>query len=765
MAYGIVAGLVIVCVAVVAEGLAWFAAQMLMMQAEEVAAWFWPMAMGVFAVGAAVLSIPLLLARRHVRLRAVGLAWLVAALATGALGLTRVVPIAAGELGLAVQTAACLVVAGAVWPLLRVPAEPVDDPYRAPPAPAAAWWALCVGGLMIAPWAWAGALGSMWETVAAAAAAVAFGVLCGVVLGDRFWRPFSAVSKTRRILGAGGAVGVALLLLGAGVGGAGVHLLTMLTVPALSFAVAALVRRRTGSGRIVGAAAAPAAFGPLAFADADEFLPLMMGSDFGKWLYTAGAIAIVIGLVAGLFFALTAARISHLSSLAAALTVIVAAVSGGTYVMSQPGFYGERLLVVMAEQADLSTITGDRSQRLAQTHRVLRDTAESTQADLRDELDEAGFDWRPFYLVNAIEVDADLWQRHWLSGRDDVAEVLLSPRNRPIPADNPPVTGDVTVSGDPRPNIEQVGAPEAWEAGYDGKGITIGIADSGVDPTHPAYADRYRGGDDSWADPVRGTTEPVDAHGHGTHALGLALGSEGIGVAPGADWMACSNLPRNAGNPGDYLACLEFMFAPYAVGEDPFDDGDPSRAPHIVTNSWGCPPVEGCDTEVLGPAVSAMATAGIFVVAAAGNTGPACGSAGTPPANYRDTFTVGAVDEEGTVTFFSSRGPVSDGSAKPDLVAPGAGGGGSGVVSAVPDGGYATMMGTSMAAPHVAGAVAVLWEARPELVGDVTGTAELLRETASPVTQASGQALDACDGAENTAGAGLLDVAAAVRAG
>ena len=764
MAYTIISGLVIVTVAAVSQVAGWAITQVQMLQAEPVSEGFWPGMTAVVAVVAALAAAPLLLARRHPRVSMVGVVWLVSALALGLLGVTRVVPIAAGDLGLAVQVASCLVLAGALWPILRVRPETATETDGAPAVPAAIWWAGGLGAATVVPWAWAGALGSGWETAAAAAAAVAFGVLCAVVLGDRFWRRFATVTTARRIFGGGSAAGVALLLLATGLGGAGIHLLTMLTIPAVAFAVAALMRREARCGRVVAVATAPVAFGPLAFGDADEFLPLILGGDFGMWLFLAGLVALLIAWGGGLFFGLTVRRVGGLPSLAAASAVIIVAIAGAVYGVSQPGFHGEKLFVVMAEQADLSGVTGDRDDRLEEVHRLLRDTAESTQSSLRAELDDAGLSWRPFYLVNAIEVDADLWHRAWLSERDDVAAVLLSPQNRPVPVPEPAVVGDVEVSSGPQPNIDRVGAPAAWGAGYDGSGITIGIADSGVDRDHPAFADRFRGGGDSWADPVRGTTEPQDSHGHGTHALGLALGADGIGVAPGADWMACSNLPRNSGNPGDYVACLEFMLAPYAPGEDPFTDGDPSRAPHIVTNSWGCPPMEGCDSDVLGPAVSALASAGVFVVVAAGNTGPVCGSAATPPANYRDAFSVGAVDGDNVVTSFSSRGPVPGGSAKPDLVAPGLEKGALGVVSSVPGGGFTRMAGTSMAAPHVAGAVAVLWQAYPQLVGEVEATADLLRETAAPVTEAAGSALDACGSPANTVGAGALDVSSVAEA-
>jgi subtilisin family serine protease len=199
------------------------------------------------------------------------------------------------------------------------------------------------------------------------------------------------------------------------------------------------------------------------------------------------------------------------------------------------------------------------------------------------------------------------------------------------------------------------------------------------------------------------------------------------------------------------------MLAPFAKGGDPFTDGRPERAPQVLTNSWGCPELEGCDAGALRPAAAAFAAAGTFFVAAAGNTGPRCDSIDDPPAPYTDVLTVAAVDRERRVTGFSSRGPTDDGRAKPDVAAPG-----EAVLSALPGGTYGELAGTSMAAPHVAGVVALLWSANPTLVGDVPRTRELLRETATPVV--AGGNTDDCGDPARLAGAGIVDAYAAVRA-
>jgi subtilisin family serine protease len=239
--------------------------------------------------------------------------------------------------------------------------------------------------------------------------------------------------------------------------------------------------------------------------------------------------------------------------------------------------------------------------------------------------------------------------------------------------------------------------------------------------------------------------------------LGSALGAGGIGVAPGASWIGCVNLERNLGSPARYLDCLQFMLAPFPYGGNPLRDGRPERAPQVLTNSWGCPPLEGCDLGALRPAIDALMAAGIFVVAAAGNTGPYCGSIDDPPAPYPDVFTVGAVDRDRKVAQFSSRGPAPGNLPKPDVVAPGVQ-----VVSALPGGGYGALDGTSMATPHVAGVVALLWAAQPTLIGDIRRTTEILRSTATPAVPTYLSRTDTCGADRNITGAGVVDAYAAV---
>jgi subtilisin family serine protease len=248
--------------------------------------------------------------------------------------------------------------------------------------------------------------------------------------------------------------------------------------------------------------------------------------------------------------------------------------------------------------------------------------------------------------------------------------------------------------------------------------------------------------------------------------MGTMVGDDGegnqIGVAPGARWIGCRNMEQGWGTPATYAECFEFFLAPYPYGGDPSEDGDPSQAPHVINNSWTCPEREGCDWDSLQQVVETVRAAGIVVVASAGNSGPGCATIEDPIAIYDAVFSVGATNDNDSITSFSGRGPVNvDGSArlKPDVSAPG-----DDVRSCVPGLGYSRKDGTSVAGPHVAGTVALLWSAVPELIGDVDATEYVIARTARPKTSTQG-----CGGygpnavPNNVYGWGIVDALSAVR--
>jgi subtilisin family serine protease len=327
--------------------------------------------------------------------------------------------------------------------------------------------------------------------------------------------------------------------------------------------------------------------------------------------------------------------------------------------------------------------------------------------------------------------------------------------------------------------LQTIHANQVWaQDGATGQGIVVASADTGVQWDHPALIGKYRGWDGqaahhdfNWHDAIQDLPDPFDDNRHGTHTTGTMVGDSGtgeqIGVAPGARWIACRNMDHGNGRPSTYLECNQFVLAPYPHGGDPEADGDPSRAPDVINNSWTCPPSEGCDPLVLEDSFAALEAAGILPVAAAGNSGSSCSTVSDPPAIYAEAFVAGATDASNTLASFSSRGPVtSDGSGRirPDVAAPGVS-----VCSSVLTNAYGSLSGTSMASPHTAGTAALLWSARPQLKNLVGITRCVLSRSTNPSVRLSFS--QACGGTtsdvrpNNMFGWGLVDAYAAVHFG
>jgi serine protease AprX len=433
-------------------------------------------------------------------------------------------------------------------------------------------------------------------------------------------------------------------------------------------------------------------------------------------------------------------------------------------------------LVVLAEQADLTPASALQS-KLEKGRFVvnaLRAVAERTQAPILNSLQQRGVRYQSFYIVNMIKITGNRSLMQELAARIDVARIDANPlvRSRlPVP------TGAGSKSDAPPTvewNIEQVHAPEVWALGFRGRGRVVAGADTGVQWDHPALKLHYRGWKHgkvnhnyNWHDATPDHSKvPIDPYGHGTFTVSETVGDDGhgnqVGVAPGAKWMACRNMDANGtGSPARYTECFEFLIAPYPIGGNP-KQGKPELAPDSINNSWECPSSEGCSVETLKKIVDAVRAAGIFPAMAAENSGPNCGTVDNPPAIYASAVSVGATDSSNNIADFSSRGPVTvDGSnrLKPNLSAPGVN-----VRGAFPTNQYGTSDGTSMAAPHLAGGVALLWQAKPALVGNITKTESILTHTSQPLRSTQN-----CNGSgqkipNNVFGWGLLDLLKAVKA-
>ncbi len=444
------------------------------------------------------------------------------------------------------------------------------------------------------------------------------------------------------------------------------------------------------------------------------------------------------------------------------------------------------VFIILKQQADLSQVAkiADRNQRITAIYQKLVAHANQTQGGVMSLITKASVPYQRYFISNSILiVKANRALVEQIALLPEVKKVIGNPSvamSQPVPSAAPVnSSGSSMTSGFESifnlrsstitgvgENITSLKVDKVWEElGAEGKGIVVAGQDTGVQWDHPALINQYRGWngtqanhDYNWHDSVHfyynpegsasrcgyNSAVPCDDGDHGSHTMGTIVGSDGaenkIGVAPKAKWISCRNMDGGFGNPSSYLECFQFFLAPTPVTGDPFLTGRPDLAPHVINNSWGCPKVEGCDGDEMIPALQVMKAAGIMVVVSAGNDGPNCSTIQDAPAHNVDlVFTVGAYNHRtGSIADFSSRGPSKlNGLAGPDVAAPGVS-----IRSSVPGSRYDQAMwsGTSMAGPHVAGEVALLWSANPALIGKIDETANLIRKTATPktTTQACG---------------------------
>ncbi len=419
-------------------------------------------------------------------------------------------------------------------------------------------------------------------------------------------------------------------------------------------------------------------------------------------------------------------------------------------------------VIEMAEKADLSqayTIS-DWNERGWFVYDTLKEVAALTQKPVIEVLEKQGVKYQSFFAGNEIAVfESNLNVLSEISALDSVSHIRF-PRTATVdpgflsiqPTNFPQAVINAFDWG-----ITDAKADQFWAAfGVQGDGLVVANIDTGVQWNHPALDQSFKCGADPtdpacWADPsnICGAGGACDNNGHGTHTMGTMIGDDDpsltyqVGMAPNATWIACKGCESSSCSDAALNACADWILAP---------GGSPANRPHIVNNSWGG---GGGDTWYL-TKVNAWRAAGIFPAFSAGNSGSTCGSIGSP-GDYQESFATANHQASRLINSGSSRGPSTYGDdpyTKPNLSAPG-----TNICSSIPGSAWSCgYTGTSMAAPHVAGAVALLWSCNPALVGDMLTTFELLQDTADAPLDA-GNCGAPTDGEGNfTYGYGYLNV-------
>ncbi len=411
----------------------------------------------------------------------------------------------------------------------------------------------------------------------------------------------------------------------------------------------------------------------------------------------------------------------------------------------------EEVMIYFSSRADVSGVkllrTKEEKGRFV--FETLRAHTDRTQQRVAELLHSREIPFQRFLINNSLRVTADAALLNELAALDEIRLISV---NSSVRFHTPePAVGGRALEW----SLGHIGVPDVWALGYTGQGAVVGGQDTGYEWGHSALIGKYRGYDEetstadhnyNWHDAIHNANpgnpcgsdspEPCDDHNHGTHTMGTMVGDDGgdnqIGLAPDAKWIGCRNMSAGAGTPATYLECFEWFLAPTDLNNE---NPDPAKAPHVINNSWSCPTSEGCDEtnfEDMRIAIENLRNAGIVVVVSAGNSGADCATVNAPPGIHGESFSVGATNSADNIAGFSSRGPVTvDGSnrMKPDISAPGVS-----IRSSIRNNAYGSSSGTSMAGPHVAGLVALIISANPDLAGEVQTIEDIIRQTAIPRT-------------------------------
>ena len=370
---------------------------------------------------------------------------------------------------------------------------------------------------------------------------------------------------------------------------------------------------------------------------------------------------------------------------------------------------------------------------------------------------------RKYWITNQIYLEGTKDLIYEIGQRNDVAYVDLN-IDKISPLEEVSSIIQNESAGTIETGLEAINAPALWSLGYTGKGLLVYDYDTGVCPEHPAIKNRFLANrfpmDQSWYGYFKDFPNESNSD-HGTHTLGTMIGEglpsgDTIGVAPGAYWIACDLVTSTV----EELPPLENIVAAYEWALDSDNDSETTDdIPDVINNSWRWndnPDTVHCN-DYIRDLMNVLEAVGIANIFSGGNAGPNNTTISAPQrinTTIVNTFSVGSVNANlngNPISYFSSRGPLqcpaNDSSLiiHPEVVAPG-----HNVRSSVGPNSYSTKSGTSMAAPHVSGAVLLLKEAFPELSG-----AEIL-------TALYYSASDLGDvGEDNTFGRGIIDCYAA----
>ena len=426
-----------------------------------------------------------------------------------------------------------------------------------------------------------------------------------------------------------------------------------------------------------------------------------------------------------------------------------------------------KILVTLKGKDEKSSISGDRAsnmnnfnaddwetrgERGQAVEKLLQNEAEESQKSLMNFLNEKDGNGRrllghsgvkSYWISNQILIEGaseDMIQE--LEKRNDVVSASIELE---YPIEEPTeISDEETGTNSLQWGVQRVRANSIWNQ-FTGKGVVVGGIDTGVRGTHRILKNNFLG-KYGWYDPYQKSKYPNDEGGHGTHTMGSIVGAEGYGVAPGAKWMACKGCATRSCSQSALLACGQFFLCP----TDTYGNNrDCSKAPDVINNSWG----GGRGSTWYSRVVNAWRAAGIIPVFSAGNSGSSCNTANSP-GDYYNVISVSSIQRDGAISSFSSRGRTVD------IAAPG-----SSVRSAFisSDNSFATYSGTSMAAPHVTGVIAIMLQKNSALTYD--SVMNIFKSSGNKYIKASSQV---CGGKSqrqfpnDAFGYGVVDAVAAV---